>query len=90
MAFLFAFLHVELIRFYRFLDLSDNSISGTIPSSFLESSNITNRVIEVVLDNNNIEGLIPSSLAKFSRLDIRLSDNRIEGIATDLCENNNW
>jgi hypothetical protein len=74
----------------RYIDLSANSLTGEIPSTFLASSQITSDQISVYLENNDIRGTMPASLASFARMDIRLSNNRIEGIAEELCSQKDW
>ncbi|CAJ1803497.1 unnamed protein product [Sphenostylis stenocarpa] len=65
------------------LYLDDNSLYGSIPSSFLNSS-----LISLDISNNNVEGKLPSVVGNLSNLQtLSLSNNHLEGsIPTSLAE----
>ena len=72
------------------LSLSNNQITGSIPSNFLSRSARTNGVTNVRLEHNHIMGAVPSSLSSFSRLNIDLAGNYITGIGDGLCNLSQW
>lgn len=74
----------------RYLDLGANSLTGTIPSNLLVGIGDPDQQITVLLDSNTLHGTIPIGLNRFSRLNIDLADNEIEGIAPGLCEMTLW
>lgn len=74
----------------QYIDVSNNALSHEISDKLFASSNALDSEIVLNLDNNDIEGKIPSSLKRFSNLDIRLANNRIDGIPTELCSANGW
>jgi Leucine-rich repeat (LRR) protein len=73
------------------LNLSGNSIGGELPSDFLVNSDHRDDVyIEVDLSSNYFEGHIPQSWNIFSYLNLDLSNNLIDHVASSLCENDYW
>eukprot|EP00593_Proboscia_inermis_P006975 CAMPEP_0171310638 /NCGR_PEP_ID=MMETSP0816-20121228/20809_1 /TAXON_ID=420281 /ORGANISM="Proboscia inermis, Strain CCAP1064/1" /LENGTH=195 /DNA_ID=CAMNT_0011794869 /DNA_START=624 /DNA_END=1208 /DNA_ORIENTATION=+ len=73
----------------RMLDLSSNHITGTIPSSFLNTIP-TNGDMIVDLSGNLLRGIIPATLARFERLELYLRNNYFDGIPAELCMKTNW
>mmetsp|Transcript_2044 Transcript_2044/g.2374 ORF Transcript_2044/g.2374 Transcript_2044/m.2374 type:complete len:1925 (-) Transcript_2044:293-6067(-) len=73
----------------RMLDLSSNHITGTIPSSFLNTIP-TNGDMIVDLSENLLRGIIPATLARFERLELYLRNNYFDGIPAELCMKTNW
>lgn len=69
------------------LFLDGNDFSGTIPDSFLASSE---SVYLVDLKNNSLSKGIPESLGRLGELDIRLEGNQISSIPSSLCDNRGW
>lgn len=72
------------------MDVSHNALSGELSETLLKGTKDTAQYISIYMDNNGITGTIPLSLRRFSRLDLRLKDNRIEGIPPALCSQSNW
>lgn len=72
------------------LSLSNNQMTGSIPSNFLSRSARNNEVVNVRLGHNHIMGTLPSSLSSFSRLNIDLGGNYITGIGDGLCGLSAW
>lgn len=70
------------------IDLTGNSLQGTIPSTFLQGVNQT-AFVQVFLSGNEIQGQIPTSLDKLAKLKIDLSGNKINGLSGILCDSNN-
>jgi Leucine-rich repeat (LRR) protein len=70
------------------LDLTGNSLQGTIPSTFLQGVGQTADV-HIFLSGNEIQGEIPTSLDKLAKLNIDLSGNKINGLSGVLCDSNN-
>jgi len=71
------------------IDLSDNRISGSISTSFLESVR-TSETLYIDLSSNRIEGKVPGELARFGKMTIYLKDNYLFGIERDVCDNSLW
>ena len=82
----------------QYLDLSHNQITGTLPSTFLDSSRSarnraatnsstgSDKSFVVDLSDNSLQGTVPLEWADgFSSLSIKLHDNRITGVPPDLC-----
>ena len=77
------------MRNMRELSLSNNQLTGSIPSNFLSGSAGT-KAITVRLDHNHLMGTIPSSLQIFSRLTIDVAGNYITAIGDGLCNLSEW
>lgn len=71
-----------------FLDLSHNSLQGTIPSDFLAAVSGSDP-ITVDLLQNEITGGLPTVLDSLKFLDINLVGNRIDSLPEILCDDNN-
>jgi Leucine-rich repeat (LRR) protein len=68
-----------------YLDLSNNQLTGGIPSGFL--SDVDDQVKVVAnLAGNQLTGTIPSVLGRLSLLSLQLKNNKITGINSDLCD----
>ena len=72
-----------------YVDLSENSLSGEIPLSFLESVSDEEKIV-VDLSSNKIEGSVPRELSRLGRLTIHLKDNHISDIDRELCSAEGW
>lgn len=70
------------------LDLSHNSIGGSIPSDLLAAVDHS-RAISVNLSGNTITGSIPKELDSFERLDIDLTGNKIDSLSNEFCNEDN-
>ena len=66
------------------IDLSSNSLTGTIPSTFLENSN--SKYVNVIdLSGNKLVGSVPIELNRFDS--IRLQGNMISDFDSSFCSN---
>mmetsp|Transcript_48680 Transcript_48680/g.55180 ORF Transcript_48680/g.55180 Transcript_48680/m.55180 type:complete len:2664 (+) Transcript_48680:160-8151(+) len=74
----------------RELRLSNNQLTGTIPSNFMSGIVETNSLINARLDHNHLVGTVPSSLATFSKINIDLAGNLITAIGDGLCDQSEW
>jgi hypothetical protein len=72
------------------LFLGVNSLSGSIPSNFLDGIADKSETIEVDLVSNRLSGPLPASLARFDRLTLYASGNQISGIPDGICRNDDW
>lgn len=72
------------------VSLAGNSLSGNLPSSFMENSERLGEEIDVDLSSNKITGQIPSSWDMFGFLNFDLSDNMIDHIHSSLCTMIGW
>jgi hypothetical protein len=77
------------VKSVSYMDLSNNQLSGSIPSTFLKSVDEQEKIV-VDLSNNRIEGAVPRELARLSRMTIHLNDNKISGIDEELCSMVGW
>jgi Leucine-rich repeat (LRR) protein len=86
---LLAFSGLKKIREFYF---GSNSLTGTIPEDFLAGAAIDakNDTINVVLKANSLTGTLPASLSRFSKLDIDITENKIEAIDDSLCSMGDW
>lgn len=73
-----------------YLNLSGNSLSGFLPSNFMENSERLGKEIFVDLSSNKIQGQIPSTWDMFGYLNINLSNNMIQHIHSSLCTMKGW
>lgn len=72
------------------LYLDSNSLTGTIPATLLSRSKLTSQTLHVGLASNMLEGTLSSALSRFQALNIDLTENKITGIASELCSMSNW
>jgi len=72
------------------LYLGINSLSGTIPSNFLDGVEDKTATIQVDLISNKLEGELPSSLARFERMALYVAGNLLSGIPQGLCRRTDW
>ncbi|XP_073142574.1 uncharacterized protein [Henckelia pumila] len=69
--------HLGNLTFLRFLDLRNNSFSGTIPNNLCENLSELN---VLALSSNSLSGMIPSNIYKCKSLEIlSLSTNEFNG-----------
>ena len=69
------------------LYLDGNSLSGEIPSDFLEAST---KAHKVTLRYNALEGTVPSSLGALDALSLELAGNMISGFPSSFCNKTRW
>ena len=75
----------------RQLDLSYNSLSGTIPKNFLSGVKDKDSPIEVDITSNRLNGGIPASLARFESLSLHVTRNRLwQEIPPGICRQSGW
>ncbi|VEU40520.1 unnamed protein product [Pseudo-nitzschia multistriata] len=74
----------------RELQMSNNQLTGTIPSDFMSGIADTNKVVRVRLDENHLVGTLPSALQSFSKLNIDVTGNLVTAIADGLCNLSEW
>lgn len=77
----------------RWVDLSSNSFSGTIPAQFMGDVNANNLEIDkVVMDisGNMLTGTVPAELARFEYLNLYLKSNKFTEIDPVLCNKDSW
>jgi hypothetical protein len=74
----------------RYLDLSNNDLSGSLPATFLGNSSVINQSLSILLSNNAITGSVPIELGRFENLDLELGGNEIWELPEELCENGKW
>jgi len=72
-----------------YVDLSNNQFGGVIPPTLLAGAVPENKVV-VDLSDNKIEGSLPPDLGRLARLSIQLQENKISGIAPNLCNIDGW
>lgn len=73
----------------REVDLSSNSLAGTIPSDLFNSVDRA-FALKANFSRNELFGVIPVSLDAFDKLSIDLSANMISYIPNELCNKMNW
>mmetsp|Transcript_16074 Transcript_16074/g.24004 ORF Transcript_16074/g.24004 Transcript_16074/m.24004 type:complete len:2620 (-) Transcript_16074:183-8042(-) len=74
----------------QYINLAGNSLSGDLPSTFMENSELLGKEIDIDLSNNKITGQIPSTWDMFGYLNLDLSNNRINHIHSSLCSMKGW
>ena len=72
-----------------YLDLSQNSFSGPLPSNMLAVANPSSEIF-LNLAKNRLEGDIPSEWGRFEALTVELAGNRLTGLPDSLCDLNEW
>ena len=72
------------------INLAGNSLSGGLPSTFMENSELLGKEIDIDLSNNKITGQIPSGWDMFGYLNLDLSNNMINHIHNSLCSMRGW
>lgn len=70
--------------------LADNSLTGSIPYTFLAGIEDKTKNIFIDLENNYLTGSVPASLTQFDQLDIYLGGNEFSDIASGLCMMKEW
>ena len=70
--------------------LGSNSLTGTLPETFLKDLSNVDERIYINLKSNFIEGNIPQSFSIFKQLNIELTDNHLSSFDPELCELDNW
>jgi len=72
------------------LYLQSNSLTGTIPKSFLGGIKNKADPIDVHLVSNDLEGGVPAELSSFSKMQFYVEDNKIEAVDLGICEREDW
>ena len=79
------------IEFLFHLNLSNNNLTGPVPSTILASvSNDLADFMLLDLTSNQLGGELPPELTRFESIRIYLADNKIEGVPAVLCQKSNW
>ena len=73
----------------RILDLANNQLSGSIPSTFLNELS-SSAVLDIDLSGNLFDGAIPGELARFNEVDLFVQNNRITSIDSAICSKAHW
>ncbi|KAI2508081.1 hypothetical protein MHU86_6373 [Fragilaria crotonensis] len=73
-----------------YFDASNNDLTGSIPSDFMQNSDYRNESVTIYLSNNEITGTLPIELQAFSDLDIMIVGNRVSGLQEVFCEKKAW
>lgn len=73
-----------------YFDISNNDLTGSIPSTFMENSVYLNEDVTVYLSNNELTGAVPVGLDAFSSLDILIVGNSITSLPSVLCDHTEW
>ena len=76
----------DLVNIY----IGGNSLSGSVPSTFLSGIEDPMQEVNVMLRSNSLTGTLPATLAQFKRLNIDIAGNKIEGIHPELCKKREW
>lgn len=81
----------DTIPTMQYLNVSQNSLIGKLPTDLLASVNKrSTSSFTVDLSYNSFTGSIPIEFQEFARLNIDLAANMISGIPLDLCSNTMW
>jgi Leucine-rich repeat (LRR) protein len=72
-----------------FLGLSNNQLTGSLPSNLLASVSGDQSVV-VDLSANKLSGKIPRELSRLSMLSLQVENNQISDIDSELCEADSW
>ena len=80
----------DSMPFLSLLLLDGNSLTGTIPDEFLRHNKNVKSPISISLTDNKLEGSIPNELARFERIFLDITGNRIESISDDFCTIGGW
>lgn len=73
----------------RFLNMSSNAISGTVPESLRLAANKHDQIV-IDLSKNELHGGVPRAFGAFQQLTINLAGNKIEELPSELCDNTEW
>ena len=75
----------DSMRSLKRLDISQNSLTGTVPSTFLAQTDP--RTFEHMdLSKNKLNGTLPTILATFPADKYDFTDNQITGLSNELCD----
>ena len=74
----------------RSVFLSGNSLSGSIPYTFLDSVADKTKEVFINVEDNQLTGTLPASLAQFSQMNFYAAGNKITEIAQGLCKKERW
>jgi len=73
------------------IDVRNNILTGTVPSSLLQSLQPEySRMTYVDISNNQLSGAVPAALSRFKLIRLHLFGNKIESIDNELCEVDGW
>lgn len=75
----------------EYINLSKNSLKGSVPTDFLSHVPLSsNKTIHVLLSHNQLTDGLPDSLTRFDHLNVTISGNQITSIAPALCQKQDW
>jgi hypothetical protein len=77
------------IHFLKYVDLSDNALTGAISRNFFNKLSIDVKP-EIRLSRNQLTGVVPEEFDRFGDMTIYVADNRILGLPLTLCDNDEW
>jgi Leucine-rich repeat (LRR) protein len=77
------------MHFTRYLDLSQNALTGALSKNVFGKVTETEQVT-LNLAGNQITGVVPEELDRFTDVTMYLRDNRILGLPLLLCDNGDW
>jgi Leucine-rich repeat (LRR) protein len=72
------------------LDLSSNSITGSIPSDFLSGVDDVAQNMQVRIGYNSITGTVPGSLSRFSNMTFHAVKTELSSMDASLCSLTGW
>ena len=79
----------EDMHFLKYIDLSENVLTGSLSKRFLEMVS-DDTSVTLRLSQNQLTGVIPPEFDRFYQMDLFLADNKILGVPLTLCDNSEW
>ena len=73
-----------------YFDVSNNDLTGPIPSNFMTNSEYKTDAVTIYLTSNDITGTVPEALDEFDDMDLDITGNHITGLSTVFCDNDEW
>ena len=72
------------------LDVSSNSMTGSIPTDFLSGIEDTDQLMQIRIGYNDFVGTIPSSLSRFSNMKLNAVKTQLVKVPASLCSLSGW